>query len=798
MWEKLCSLILRNRRGILITLGLITLFMGYQGSKVEMSYEFSKLLPSDDSAIIEYQRFKEIFGDDGNVLAIGTDEKDLFTLEKFNAWYNLGNELKKIEGVHDVISIAHLYNLTKNDSVKKFDFVPVVQTTPKTQAELDSLKNVIFSLPFYKSKIYNDTSRATLMAITLDSKLINTKERGKFIELIRHTIEQNVEGKNISIHYSGLPFIRNNNTTKVKAELQLFIFLAIIVTAFILYLFFRSFKVTGFSMLVVFVGVIWSLGTVELFGYQITILLGLIPSLIIVIGIPNCIFLVNKYHNEYKKHGNQARALSRVIGKIGGAALMTNATTAVGFAAFIFTNSRLLQEFGVIASINIIFVFLLSILLIPIVFSYMAPPKKKHIKHLENKWVQKYILYLEKIVNEKRKWVYIVSIIITIAAVYGMTLIKTTGNLVDDLPKNDPVYTDLLFFERNFTGVMPFEVIIDCKKEGAATQLATLKKIDRLHDVIASYPEFSRPVSIAEGVKFAKQAYYGGSPAKYALPNDLEKSFLAPYFKGKGGESEYVLSNFLDSSKRYTRVSAQMADIGTKEMARIKEDIRPRIDSIFNPEKFNVTLTGNSIVFLKGTTFLVDNLLSSLVLAVIVISVLMSFLFSSLRMVLVSLLPNLVPLLVTAGIMGYFGIAIKPSTILVFSIAFGISVDDTIHYLAKYRQELKIRKWDIKGSALISLKESGVSMMYTSIILFFGFGIFAISKFGGTVALGVLVSVTLLVAMLSNLVLLPSLLLTLEKRLTTKAFKEPFVQIIDEEEDIDLNELILKRNESKK
>ena len=781
MWEKICSLILRKRLPILLIIGLITVFMGYKGSSVEMSYEFAKLLPANDTAVLEYEQFKKQFGEDGNILVIGIQEKDLFQLEKFRTWYELGNKIKEMDGVDEVISVAHIYNLHKNDSIKKFDFKPVVARSPQTQEEVDSLKKIIFSLPFYKSKLYNDSTDASLLAITLDSKIINSKARDKFILNIKKTIEDFIKDKNIKVHYSGLPFIRTNMTTKVAAELKFFTLLAVLVTAFILLLFFRSFYIMLFSILVVAVGVTWSLGTIALMGYKISILLGLIPPLIIVVGIPNCIFLINKYHQEYKKHGNQAKSLIRIIQKIGFATFMTNATTAVGFATFIITNNRMLQEFGVIASINIMFVFLLSLLLIPPIFSYLSPPKIRHIKHLENKFIQGLIEKFILIITHHRKSVYLTATAIVLICIYGITKMKTTGNIVDDIPRHDPVYTDLKFFENNFGGVMPFEVAVDYGKDGAATQLNSLRQIEELQTVISSYPEFSRSLSIADAVKFSKQAFYNGSAVKYGLPNDLEKSFLAPYFKNKAGKRDTLLKAFVDSSKRITRISAQMQDIGTNQMQRILNDIKPRIDSIFNPEEYKVTITGNSLVFLKGTTYLVNNLMSSLAFAIVIISLMMASLFSSWRMVIVSLIPNFIPLFVTAGLMGYCGIAIKPSTILVFSIAFGISVDDTIHYLAKYRQELRLNNWNIKDSVIISLRESGLSMIYTSVILFFGFGIFSLSNFGGTVALGILISITLLVAMFSNLIVLPSLLLSLEKIITNKAFKEPYLQLIDEE-----------------
>jgi len=799
MWDKIYSLIIRKRLAILVVLSVLTIIMGYFGSKVQMSYEFAKLLPDDDSTSIQYQNFKKIFGEDGSVFVIGLKNKNFFTPEIFNAWYSIGNKIKEIEGVEDILSVAHLFNLEKDETQKRFNIVPVVKNPPQTQQEIDSLKNVILSLPFYKDFLYNDTTGATLMAITVKREVLNSKAREKLIENIEKYVEEIAQTANLEIHYSGMPYIRTKVSVKVSREIKLFVLLSALVTAFILYLFFRSWAPVLVSMLVVAIGVLWSLGTVVLFGYKITILLGLIPPLIIVIGIPNCVYLINKYHQEYKKHGNQARALTRIIQKIGGATFLTNMTTAIGFATFIFTSSQILIEFGYIAAVNVMIVFFLSLLIIPTVFSYLPPPQKKHIKHLDNTWMLKLVDNLEYIILNKRKYVYIGAFLVIVFSIYGISLIETTGNIADDVPRNDKIYTDLLFFEENFSGVMPFEVVIDTRKEGMAAQIPTLKKIEKLQELIHSYPEFSRPISIVEVIKFSKQAYYNGSVDMYSLPTDMEKSFLAPYLttKTEGGKDK-ILRTYMDSTKRYARVTAQMADIGTKEMQRINEDIRPKIDSIFNPEKYTVYLTGNSLVFLNGTNYLVKNLILSLALAIFIISIMMSFLFMSIRMVFVSILPNFIPLLVTAGLMGYFGITIKPSTILVFSIAFGISVDDTIHYLAKYRQEILHRRWDLKGSVITALRESGMSMAYTSIILFFGFGVFAVSNFGGTVALGVLVSITLIVAMFSNLIILPSLLLSVEKQIIIKAMNEPLLQILDEEEDLDINELTLPKNSNNK
>ena len=794
MWEKSARFILRQRLYILIVIGLLTAVMVYYAQFAEIRYDFAKLLPVTDSTYIEYENFKTLFGEDGNVLFVGVTDENLYELDHFNAWYDLGEKLKTLNGVEEVVSVAKLYNLSRNDSLKKFDFLPIITERPKTQQELDSLKNTILSLPFYREIIYNPETKATIMFITMSKKVLDNKKRIEVVSKIEETVKEYETKQNVETHISGLPYIRSIMSVKVSNELRMFLFLAFIITAVILFLFFRSFRIVFFCMVVVAVGVVWCMGLQGMLAYKISVLTGLIPPLLIVIGIPNCIFLLNRYHSEYKKHGNQAKALVRVVSKIGNAALLTNATTAAGFATFILVDSQIMREFGIVASISILFMFILSLTLIPIVFSYIAPPAAKHIKHLESKLLTGVIERIVTIVDNHRRYVYLTTVAVLILSAIGISKMRATGNIVDDLPQDDEAYIGLKYFEKNFHGVMPFEIEIDTKKKGKVMSPVVFKKIDELEEVLASYPEFSKSLSVVEVLKFSRQAFYRGDSTKYGLPSQQEQAFILDYIPEKT-KKKNQLQSFIDSNKQITRVSVHIEDIGTYELRKLRANLEPRIDSIFPPDKYNVTLTGTSVVFLKGNEYMVNNLFQSIALAILLISAMMAWLFASWRMVLISLIPNIIPQLVTAALMGYMGIPIKISTILVFSIAFGISVDNTIHFLAKYRQELKLYEWNIRKSALLTLREIGIGMIYTSIVLYFGFGIFMLSTFGGTKALGLLLSTTLMVAMFCNLFILPTLILSLEKSLTTKAFNEPLLEIYDEEEDIDLESLKIKKTE---
>ncbi|MBL4706438.1 MAG: MMPL family transporter, partial [Flavobacteriales bacterium] len=583
-----------------------------------------------------------------------------------------------------------------------------------------------------------------------------------------------------------------------------------------------------------------------------------------------------------------------------------------------------MQKFGVIASVCIMMVFFLAIIIVPIMYSFLQPPSERHMKHLDRKWLYTVVDRLVLWSTNHRPKVYLITLVVLIAGGLGISMMRISGNIVDDLPKGDQVRTDLQFFEESFNGVMPFEVVIEAKNKARLFSPNVLEQVEAVQDHLRKEPQLSRSVSVIDAIKFLNQAYYNGKPEKYELPN-LKGLQRIKQHVSNSDVGTNLNTGFLNSDSTKFRVSMQVADIGTRQMDTLLMRVKADIDSILNPNKklyysaltklgtlrgdrkdaflkefynmfpevksdieselikaekefrkvdilteliikpeldalektkidkslaqginvdssqlircfhndhvnqfldsvsalnltgveyhiladsvlakevadreivlqninvlhgvrrttfinnflalhpesrgllsdrlevigtemedefysneshvfsfhnrpsflpifklgiekniLDFTVTGTSIVFTKGTSYLVNNLFISLVIAIVIIGILMATLFKSLRMVFVSLLPNLVPLIVTAAIMGFFDVPIKPSTILVFSVAFGISVDDTIHFLAKYRQELKNQKWNIKGSVISAIRETGVSMIYTSIILFFGFGI---------------------------------------------------------------------------
>jgi hydrophobe/amphiphile efflux-3 (HAE3) family protein len=781
MWKYFSGLLLRNKAAFTTVVVILTAFMVYETSRVELSYDFAQILPDDDSTYIEYQSFKKHFGEDGNVMVMGFEDKNLFQLEKFRDWYELSKNIKNIHGIKDLMSVPTVYKFIKNDSLQKFEFVPLIQKPIKNQQDVDSIKADFLSLPFYESIIYNKTTGANVMAITFTKKDLNSKRRLEIVDEIKKLAETFSKKHNIEMHYSGMPYIRSQVMTKVSHEMTLFLVLAILVTAIILWVFFRSGSVVFFSLIITAVGVLWSTGLIYMLGYKITILTGLLPPLIMVIGLPNCIFLINKYQSEFVAHGNKIKAITRSIETIGVTLFLANITTAIGFGVLYFTKSLMLVEFGVVASISVMATYFITLILVPVILNLLPTPKAKHTKHQDGKIITKALDMVDHLVQNRRTAIYVTTTAITVLCFWGMSFIDMNGYVVDDLPKKDPIYTDLHFFEKNFNGVLPFEISIDTKKENGlfANNAKALYKIKAMQKVFEGYPIFSKPLSVVEAIKFSYQAYNDGNPKYYKFPGVSDLKTLSEYSGSLKGQNN-KLAKFIDSTKQTTRVSYQVADIGSKKMKELMKVLRPKIDSIFSPTEYDVNLTGHSLVFLKNNDYLLSNLIESLIIEIILIAIVGIALFRSVRIIILSKLPCLIPLVITAGIMGFLDIRFKPSTILIFSIAFGISSDGTIYFLTKYRQELKKHNAGAAAAISAAIKDTGLSMVYTSIILFSGFSIFSASSFGGTVALGVLVSLTLLISMFTNIILLPAILLSIHKKSMKKEIiEEPLIDIED-------------------
>ncbi len=772
MWYSLGKFILKFRLPLLLVLMVATAVMGYFASQVKLSYDFSRAVPIDNPKYVEYQDFLKKFGGDGNILAIGVESNAFYTPAIFNAVSKFHQHLKEIVSVEAVLSIPEALTLNKDSATGKLLSPKIFHYPYSDQPSLDSAKSVFENLPFYKGILYNipaknDTVRSYLILVTLNKDTINSKARTRLINNVVDEVAGFEKETNLKTHISGLPYIRTTIGNKIKDEMNWFLFGSFLLSAITLFVFFRSVSATIMSLLVVGMGVTWSLGTMVLCGYKITLLTALIPPLIVVIGVPNCIYFLNKFHTSFKEIGDKHKALVNMVGRMGIVTLFCNIAAAIGFAVFAFTQSQLLKEFGVVSGINIMALFLISLIFIPVVLSYLPPPEAKHVRYLDNQFLEMILVKIEYWAFHHAKWVYAVTLAVTVFAVIGIFRLKSEGFIVDDLPHQNKIYTDLKWFETNFKGVMPLEIVVDTKKNRGALKMAALQNVETLSNYIATKDETARPLSIIEALKFANQGFYNGDSASYALPIEIPASLSVALRKKVGDNKSMVTklaTSFIDSSQRYIRISVNMKDIGSVRLPVLLNDLENKSNEIFDTATYKVTFTGSSVTFLEGSAFIITGLKDSIFWAFVLIAFCMLFLFRSFRILICSLIPNLIPLVITAGVMGWAGITLKPSTVIVFSVALGIVIDVTIRFLVNYKQELPHFDNKLEPTLVQTIRHTGISIIYTSLVLIAGFVIFCFSSFGGINALGWLTSLTLVVGTLTNLILLPVLIISTSKK----------------------------------
>ena len=772
-WLQLGKNIVKYKVAALTFLALSTLFMGYFAIQVKLSYEFTKAIPEDNPKFVIYQDFVKKFGVDGTTMVVGFQTDSFFTAGIFNQVADLQKDIKTIPGVTEVLSVPNAYTIVKDSAASKFLPHKIFNAPYTSDSALATDRAVLENLPFYKNLMYNPSSHAYIMAISFLPDSINSGARSAIIKNLQSKLDGFASKTKLAVHISGLPYIRTILADRIKKEMLWFLIGSLLLSAITLFLFFRSISATLLSLSVVVMGVIWSFGTMVLLGQKITLLTALIPPLIVVIGIPNCIYFLNKYHTSYKATNHKQEAIEQMVGRMGVVTLFCNITAAIGFFVFAFTKSPLLKEFGWVSGLNIMALFLISLLFIPPVLTYLPPPSTKHVKYLENKFLERVLLKIERWTFQHTKWVFAITSILVVVSIMGLMRIKKEAFIVDDLPKKDTLYTDLKWFEKEAGGVMPLEIVIDTKKKnGLVRSIKPLEAIDELHQYLEQQPELGKPLGLLEGIKFAKQAFYDGDSNAYTVPTGTEMAFMAPYLKTDsqktstaiGTSPTQLLSKFIDSAKRESRVSVNMKDIGSAQLPFFLQRLDSATKAIFDTSKYKVEITGSSVTFLEGSNFIVRGLGESIFWAFLLIAICMIFLFRSFPILMCSLVPNIVPLLITAGLMGWVGISLKPSTVLVFSVALGIAIDVTIRFLVNYKQELPRLNNNVHATLIQTIKHTGISIIYTSLVLVAGFVIFCFSDFGGTKALGWLTSLTLVVSTFTNLILLPALIKTFIKQ----------------------------------
>ncbi|MCX7606349.1 MAG: MMPL family transporter [Bacteroidia bacterium] len=740
-------------RGRYMWLGLVamgSIYMLWRAQGVEITQDFIKVVPEDDADYQLYRRFRKEFGEDAGLVLVGITLPPVAADAYWARLRSLSDTLGAIPGVQGVFGLPTAPVLRWTE--EGFHTEPL--SLPKNSQEWDSLRR---RLPLYEGFLWDRNGESLLFFIQIDSLSLHTRAKHALIDRVEKIVRRWAEPLGVQVHFSGVPYLRHYVAQLLPEELWFFTVGSLVLTVVALLLYFRSWYAAAFPVVLLGLASLWTVGIIGIYGYKITLLTALLPSVIIILGIPPSIYMLSEYHRLYVAKGNKLSAIREMLRQLGLVTFMIHGNTALGFLTLYLTNVVPLQEFGLVAFWGTITTYFLTILLLPSFFMLLPEPKERHLRHLTNRWVVRWVHWVGAVVERRRGWVYGISLVLFGVAIGGILRLKAVSYMADDLPSSAQVMRDQAFFAARYGGTMPFEIVIEASQPQGVRRLRVLKALSALQDSLSRYPELARSISIADLLKAARQAFWGGVPQAYGLPQPEELPTLLR--ATRQGGSLQLLGTLVDSTYQRTRITAFVQDVGSMEMPLLLERVREDIRTTFGEEAGRVYITGTTLIFLKAISYLVDNLVWSLVATFLLVAFQMFLLYGSFRIMLISMGVNLLPLFLVAGLMGYMGMPVKPSTALIYEMAFGIVVDSAIHFLSSYQWYYR-RHPRPSRAAVVSVHHTGALIAYTSFVLLMGFGIFAFSSFGGTRALGILTALSLGIGLFSNLFLLPSLVIS--------------------------------------
>ncbi len=752
MWVHLAHWILDHRRSIVLLVVVITALLGYWAMQVTTDHTTAHLLPSQSKTVQDFKRASEVFGESQTILYLVFEGADPYDPAFLQALDSLVQEISGYPGIEHVLSLTNVPFLLRQGK----DIV----AQPLYQANLsaEAIRKRLDDQPFLHGLLLSNDGSTAAMMVRIIPAFNNSPDRVALVDRIEAAAKR-LPG---NLALAGFPYLRTQYAKRISLESPVFTLLAALISLLFLYLAFGAWRAIVLPTAIVGLGLMWTVGLMVLFGHQLTIVSSMLPALLVIIGMANVIHLCTKFLDQFLAGQDQRAALVETIRTVGLATLLTCLTTAIGFGVLMLSGSRLLSAFGQFAAVGIMLLYVLSITLMPVVFIRYRPSARRSAPLVTRESLERFFDRIATLTQQRAGAILLLAGGLLLFGLVGAMRISSDIYAFSDFYEDDPLRQHLAVFEEAFGGIMPMEVIIETDKPGQFRSLPYWRRIEALQHTLSDLEPVGHSLAVTDLVKLVNQAYFGGHPDAYRLPSSFELPFLQTAMKGfldqkRTSDLTRTLPLLIDSTFSMTRVYLGVPDLGTQRMNALADTVRARTIALFPEDGFNVFITGNAIRVTRSGEKLVRNLIVSLAVALVVIALLMALLFRSMRLMIISLVPNVIPLLVVGGMMGYAGIALKPSTALIFSVAFGIAVDNSIHFLTKYRLD---RDAGLSKEEAIraTLRATGKAILLTSFVLMSGFLVFTLSSFGGTVNMGGLTALTLGVAMVANLLLLPALL----------------------------------------
>ncbi|MTI39506.1 efflux RND transporter permease subunit [Fulvivirga lutimaris] len=735
---------------------LITVLSISQLTSLKFNYVFEDFFPVDDPELEFYKDFSTKFENDNDYLLIGIEnnqgvfKRDLLTKVKY-----LTDSLEKLAEVQSVVSITNI-ELPIISKAGIFN-IPLVHPSEPARLEADSTR--LYKQPHFIGSLVSDDGKSTVLVIR-HINFTSKETTDQFLEIIQTLLQQSEFEQ---YHIAGKTYAQGIFIGLIQEELMTFISASVVLVILFLGLAYRNWWGIVIPLLIVSVSTIWILGFMAITGKSLDILMGLLPTIMFVVGMSDVVHLKTKYIENLRNGDNKIQSIKTAAKEVGMATFLTSLTTSVGFLTLYTASIRPIQEFGLYTALGVVIAFVVTFTLLPSCMLLLpAPSISVKVAH-KTSWIKLLGRCFLGVMKNKTT-VLVSSAALVLISVYGINQIVVNTYLIEDLPNDHPLKVSFNFFDQKLGGSRPFEVAVqvkDSSKTVFSPEVAS--KIEEVSEYLKSSHEVGGLRSSNSVLKALNQAVNSGSTDEYILPEGTKewKAIERPLkrIRIKGDLEGKLTAN----GERTGRITGWIDDIGSAISLERNAEFRRFVDRTIANKDVDFVLTGTSNLIDKNNRYLAENMMKGLGIAFAVVALIAGLLFRSFRMVLITLIPNIIPLMMVAGIMGIFGITLKLSTSIVFTIAFGIAVDDTIHFTSKLKLELD------KGKSLIyALKRTylstGKAIIVTSIILSGGFLILILSSFGGTFFTGLLISLTLIFALIIDLTLLPTFIVLFFKR----------------------------------
>ncbi|MBC8310880.1 MAG: MMPL family transporter [Candidatus Marinimicrobia bacterium] len=733
MLNKLSKIILDHPKFVLAAILSLTMGFGYMAflSPYHLRIDFSleQMFPNDDPEREVYEKFREEFTREDDIILLTYAGIPILEKTSVEALGDLTEELEFIEGVEQVLSLSNLQDGNYFDIEME-------------GREWEARAVDVLNHPIYTNLIISKKGDVGSILINLSDDVKDQEARARVFNEIDNIKSQ----YKWEWHEAGIPVLRTRYVELVDRERTIFFPISFAVVTLILFFVFRQKRGVLLPLAAISVGLIWISGLMAVLGITINVVSFLTFNLLMIIGCSNAIHLMIKYHEGLSLGLGRRGSLDRVITEIGGALFLTSFTTSVGFFSLMMTNIRITQEFGFIVGVGVILMFILTIIILPIILSFLPLPKEKNIKRLVEGEEFKAAENLNEWSRSHPRSILFITSIIFILSIVGLYKVNYNISILDDLKPGNQLYDSIHYVETHMGGTLPLEVVVDTKIENGIADPKFLSKIDLFKNFLLSQEGVGGAITVSDHIKLVNEEI--GSGFRELPSQSIEVLSLV--------ETYDEISGLVNDDLSKTRISARVKNINSETAEHIVRELKAESARLFGDD-VDVIITGSTLLALHTSKHLVKNLTTSFMLAFIIIFISMVFLFKSVRLSILSVLPTIIPLMAAGGIMGFMGIKLRPSTAMTFSIALGIAVDDTIHFLARFRQEY-MQSQDVPAAVTKTLLTTGKAIISTTIILSLGFVVMVFSEFVPNHEFGILATIVLLIALAGSMVLLPVLI----------------------------------------